>query len=365
MVVNIFLARFHTLRQFILRHWLTIAFACGFVTDFLLLNRVDDKFDNLVLFFYVVLATVSLVLFYVAVAERAPDWLVRILARFTPITMQYAFGGLLSGMLIFYGRSGDLLANAPFLLLIIGVIGSNELVKKRSERLLFNVSVYFIGVFSYCVLIVPVLLGVMGDVVFIGSGLLAVAVTMFLVKLLQWIIPNFMTLQKRLLVFSIGCLYMLFNGMYFFNFIPPIPLSLTELGIYQSVERTLDGNYRVVLEVKKWYEKIPGVPLTFNPLDSGGAACFARIYAPTDLKTSVVHRWEYKDAEGTWREHFVYRYNISGENKGGYRGFTMVQNLTSGKWRCSVENERGQVLGRRTFFVDTGETPSSLVTVFK
>ena len=355
---------FGALRQFAIHHWLTIAFGLGFITDFLLLNRVDDTIDNLILLFYVVLATVSLVLFYVGVAERAPNWLLRPLVRFTPLTMQYAFGGLLSGMLIFYGRSGDLLANAPFLALIIAVIVMNELVSKRSERLLYNLSVYFIGVFSYIVLIIPVWFGMMGDVVFIGSGIIALVLTIGVGNVLVWIIPNFMALQKRLLIFTIGCLYMVFNGLYFFNFIPPIPLSLTELGIYQSVERTIEGTYKTVVEYKPWYERLPVVPLTFHPLATGGAACFARIYAPTDLKTSVVHRWEYKEA-GVWREHFSHRYDISGENKGGYGGYTKVQNLKNGKWRCSVENERGQVLGRRTFTVDMSSTPHQLVTVFK
>ena len=363
--MNNFLPYFSTLKTFVLRHWLTIAFALGFVTDFLLLNRVDDKIDNLILLFYVLLATISLILFYVAVAERAPAWLVRVLARLTPLTMQYAFGGLLSGMLIFYGRSGDLFANAPFLLLIASVIMCNELVKKRSERLLYNISVYFIGLFSYCVLVVPVWLGVMGDSVFLGSGLLAIAVVSLVIRILGWIIPNFMLLKKRLLIFTIGSLYVLCNGLYFFNFIPPIPLSLTELGVYQSVERTIDGNYRIVSEELPWYRSVPFVTKQFHPIKNEGAACFARVYAPTELRTSVVHRWEFKNEAGRWQEHYTQRYSISGENEGGYRGYTQVQNLKSGKWRCTVENERGQVLGRRSFFVDKSEAPAALVTVFK
>ncbi len=105
-------------------HWLTMSFILGFCTDILLLNRIDDAFDNSILLFYVVLATASLLLFYVGIAERAPVWLVRVFKYYAPITMQYSFGGLLSGMLIFYGRSGDWLASWPFLLLIVVVIFS-------------------------------------------------------------------------------------------------------------------------------------------------------------------------------------------------------------------------------------------------
>ncbi len=354
---------FHKVKHILTHHWLTVAFIAGFATDFMLLNQIDNKFDDAVLLFYVFLATVSLFLFYVSVAERGPNWWVSFLAWSTPITMQYSFGGLLSGMLIFYGRSGDLIVSSPFLVLILVVVFANELVKKRSDRLLYNVSLYFIGVFSYCVLIVPVWLGKMGDVVFIGSGLLAVGLTMFLIKLLKQVVPNFVTLQKRHFVFSIGIMYALFNAFYFLNIIPPIPLSLTELGIFQSVEKTQDGTYRITKEKRSWYESIPWYPLTIHPVSGDGVACYARVYAPLNLHTQVVHRWEYKDEAGNWQFYYRQPYQITGESRKGYRGYTKITSVRSGTWRCTVENERGQVLGRQTFTVDTSVSPKGLVTV--
>src|SRR3989338_749263 len=179
-----------TFIRFVKRHWLTIAFLLGFLTDLILLNRVDDAIDNLVLFMYASLASLSLVLFYVAIAEKAPTRIISFLHTFMPVVMQYSFGGLLSGMLIFYGRSGDFLVSAPFLALIILVM-------------------------------------------------------FLLLKVLSRIIPHFIALEKRMIVFVIGSLYMLFNAFYFLNIIPPIPLSLTELSIYQHVERTTFGGYRI------------------------------------------------------------------------------------------------------------------------
>ncbi len=352
--------------RFIAEHWLTIAFVLGFITDFLLLNRVDDTVDNLILLFYVILATLSLIFFYVAVSERGSIWLQRFLAWSTPLSMQYAFGGLLSGMLIFYGRSGDLIASAPFLLVIVSVILMNELVEKRSDRLLYNLTVYFIGLFSYTILMVPVWLGDMGNAIFVGSGIFALGLFFCLVKILQSIIPNFLTLELRSLVFIIGSLYALFNAFYFMNLIPPIPLSLTELSMYQGVER-VGTTYRITKEQLPWWKTlpIPGVPTTFHPLSGQGATCFARVYAPTDLRTTIVHRWEYKDVAGDWQELFTKSYEISGENKGGYRGFTTSLNIRDGVWRCSVENNRGQVLGREVFRVDTTSAPHNIVTVIE
>ncbi len=354
----------YRVRQFVTAHWLTLAFVAGFISDFILLNRIDDVFDNVILLLYVVLATVSLVLFYVSVAQRGPAWLVRFLSWSAPVAMQYAFGGLLSGMLIFYGRSSDLIVGAPFLLLIVAVIIANELIKKRSDRLLYNVSLYFVGVFSYTVLIVPVWTGKMGEWVFVMSGFLALLVTMFLIKILKYVVPNYLVLQKRMLVFTIGCLYVFFNTLYFLNLIPPIPLSLNRIDIYQSVEK-IEGGYRITREARNWLERLPWYPITFHPSGSG-VSCFAQVYAPTSIaKTQIFHRWEMKTAAGVWVERSRIGYTIESGSEAGYRGYTTITNISPGSWRCTVMNERGQVLGRRTFTIDTSIGPESLVTVLE
>ena len=113
--------------SFLKRHWLTVVFLFGFVTDYLLLNRVDDALDNIILLTYVTLATISIILFYVGISERWGEWWTVKLRYYMPMLMQYSFGGLLSCMIIIYDRSGYFLVSAPFILLIILVI----LIKKK------------------------------------------------------------------------------------------------------------------------------------------------------------------------------------------------------------------------------------------
>jgi hypothetical protein len=346
------------------RHWLTVAFVLGFITDSILLNRIDDLIDNIILLLYFLLATTTLLLLYVGVAERGPHFIHGALKKYTPILMQYAFGGLLSGMLIFYGRSGDWLASAPFLLLILAVVLGNEFVSKRSDRLIYHISVYFIGLFSYVVLVVPVLTGKMGDAIFILSGLISIMIVTFVVQLLYRIVPNFMMANTRRVIFSIGAIYIGFNSLYFLNIIPPIPLSLTELEVVQSVDKLSDGNYRVVEEVQPWYRKMPFVNPILHPTGET-IACFAQVYAPTRLSTDIFHRWEYKDENGDWQEHFRFGYEIAESNKSGYRGYTRMQSYFAGEWRCSVETKRGQVLGREVITIETTKEPKALRVVIK
>lgn len=344
------------------RHWLSIAFVFGFIVDNITLNNVEQVFDNLVILMYIVLSMSCMFLMYAAAASKLPDTWITPVRAYAPFLLQYAFGGLLSGMLIFYGRSGAWTESWPFLLVIIGVIAGNEFIKDRVGRFLFNLTVLFVGLFAYTVLIIPVLTGYMGPWIFLASGLLALGIMYVFIRLLRVIIPNFITLQMRTIVFTIGTIYAVFNFLYFTNIIPPIPLSLKDVGVYHSVVRFENGEYQLKYEEGNWWQPWKRSDTVFHPTN-GSVYCFASVFAPTRLATEIYHRWEYHDeAKGAWIEHARLSYAIAGGRDQGYRGYTLIQNYRDGKWRCSVETERGQVLGRETFRIDSSEPAGELET---
>jgi hypothetical protein len=353
---------YKALRDFTRHHWLTVAFLLGFVLDNLTLNRVDQVFDNVVLLTYVILAMISILLLYAGIAERYSDRVNIFLKDKSPFLMQYAFGGLLSGMLIFYGRSGSLAESWPFLLLILGVIYGNETIKNRGQRLVYNLVIFFVGLFAYLVLVVPVVLGKMGPVVFVGSGILALVIMYFFFGLVERIVPNFVELQKRKLVFIIGLIYLTLNVLYFTNLIPPIPLSLKHVGVYHSVVRYEDGRYELAYEKPKWWEWYRKSDSTFHYMQGENIFCYASVFAPSRLATQIYHHWEYYDeAQGQWIDHGRFAYSIQGGRDDGYRGYTQISNYREGEWRCTVETERGQVIGKEEFTIASGKK-ASLVT---
>ena len=172
-MIQVLLNKLENSRSFrrLSRYWLTVAFLCGFALDNLTLNRVDQVFDNVILSTYVILSMVALLSLYAGSAQKLPEAYNQLARIYAPLVVQFAFGGLLSGMLIFYGRSGDWSQSWPFLLLILFVIYGNETLRDRSMRLVFNLAIFFTGLFSYMVLIVPVLTGYMNVWIFILSGL--------------------------------------------------------------------------------------------------------------------------------------------------------------------------------------------------
>ena len=346
----------------LVRHyWLTLAFLGGFATDVILLNRVDDVIDNLILLFYVVLAISSFFCLYVGVAQKAGEvWSDRLRA-FSPLVMQYAFGGLLSGMVIFYSRSSDWWTSWPLLLLIGAAIFANETARDRASRLIYNSALLFTGLLLYLVLVVPVVTGVMGPLIFILSGLLAVAVMWICIFVLRLIIPNYFALQEKLVIFTLASVYLVFNGLYFMNIIPPIPLSLQHIDTYQSVTRLDSGDYRLRQEDRTFFAPYYYKFNVFHPDQYGSVFCYTEIFAPARLQTDITHRWEWFDETSQrWQQHAELSYGIQGGRATGYRGFTHINNYSDGRWRCSVVTARGQVLGSTQFIIDTSETATDL-----
>ncbi|HEX4799159.1 MAG TPA: DUF2914 domain-containing protein [Candidatus Paceibacterota bacterium] len=352
---------FKELKRHARAHLMTVAFLGGFVIDNLTLNRVDQLFDNLILLWYIVLAMFSIVLLYAGVAdhfgERTSAWL----RTWMPVVMQYAFGGLLSGMLIFYGRSGSLFESWPFLILILGVIYGNETIKSRHTHLVYNLTIFFVGLFAYVVLVIPVLTGKMGAVVFALSGLLALIIMSIFFKMVEYVVPHFVQIHKRNVIFIIGLVYLVLNGLYFANVIPPIPLSMKHVGIYHNVVK-VNESYKLTYEKPVWWEWYRKSDSTIH-VDAGNSVyCFASVFAPSRLNTKIYHRWEYYDvSKKEWVQHARMAYDIAGGRGEGYRGYTSIGNFREGEWRCVVETERGQVIGQESFSIVLG-TPDVLVS---
>lgn len=340
---------------FVRHHFLTSMFILGFVVDNLTLNQVDQKFDNVVLASYIVFAIAGILTLYAGIAQRFGERTSLFVRTWSPALIQYAFGGLLSGMLIFYGRSSAFFESWPYMLLILVAIVGNETIKNRDQRLVYNLAIFFIGLFSYTVLMIPVWTGKMGALTFFLSGCLALFVMYWFFKVLTWVVPNFIALQRRTVVFTIGLIYVIFNFFYFANIIPPIPLSLKGLGIYHNVIRYENDTYELTYEKPAWWLPLRKSDQTFHYEQGDNIYCYASVFAPAKLSTDIYHRWEYYDENaGKWIFHGRYPYSIKGGRGGGFRGYTVIESVREGKWRCTVETARGQALGRETFTVVAG-----------
>lgn len=155
-----------------------------------------------------------------------------------------------------------------------------------------------------------------------------------------------------------------FTVLYFSHVIPPVPLSLKHIGVYHTLER-VGGVYAVSYEKPAWYVFWRHTDAAFTlSLSEGRAYCFSAIFAPGGLSTPVVHQWEkYDPTSGKWQQQSKYSFPINGGRDQGYRGWT-AKTLSAGKWRCDVETENGQLIGRLSFeAVEAGAAELSTTTL--
>jgi len=338
-----------------------LALISGFVVDNLTLRRIDLWAENLVIILYLIIAGASILILNINARNiEQSNGLVAKIADFLPFVLQFVFGGLFSVFVVFYIRSASLLVSWPFLIFLIFFLIGNEAFREKYLRLIFQLCIYFIAVFSYSIFVVPIILKKIDERVFFLSGLVSLALIALFIFVIYKIMPEKFKQARNIIFLCIGGIYLVFNIFYFTNIIPPIPLALKESGIYHSV--VWDGkNYIVQFEPAPWYRFFDDFNRTFHWQRGSAVYSFSAIFSPTNLNIEIFHRWLYFDAgKGEWVERDKIGYDIIGGRDGGYRGYTLKYNVAPGKWRVDVVTSRDQLLGRNTFSVVEAHVPPEL-----
>ena len=340
------------------RYLFPMALFLGFVVDNFTLTRIDLWFDNLILFSYLTLAGIGISVVNLYESGYLQKGIIGRASRLAPFVVQYAFGGLFSGFFIFYSRSATLVESWPFIFLLLGLLIGNEFFKKRYLRFDFQMSVFFVSLFSFNIFFIPILLSDIGAKIFLLSGFVSLVILGLFVFLISRFLPKLVSQGRKILMASVGGIYIIINIFYFTNIIPPIPLSMKDAGVYHSVER-VNGDYLVKSEEQKWYEVSKKYIHKYHRMPNESVYFYSAVFSPTDLDTTIYHSWQYFDEdEKEWIESFKKGYKIIGGRDGGYRGYTIKENVFAGRWRVDVMTERKQLLGRYKFtIIDVENSP--------
>jgi len=349
--------KFSRVKTFLAKHERRLSWAAlgtGFIVDNLTLSRIDLWLDNIILSSYLFLSGGCIVLFHYLKDSSK-------IRLFLPYVLQYAFGGLFSGFIIFYSKSGSIIQSWPFLIILLFLLIGNETFKARYEKYIFRTTIYFIALFSFFIFFIPVMLGNMGSFVFILSGLISLLVIYFVVRLIEKSNKTRAEDKRKQIITSIASIYLLFNILYFTNAIPPIPLSLKNIDIYNSVEKIGD-DYIVKKEKESWYEFYKKD--TIHILPGENVYGFASVFAPTRLEKKIVHIWLYENNDA-WEVRSKISFPISGGRDGGYRGYTFKNSPPEGNWILEIRTDTDQLIGRKKFYIKHEITHRELTTSTK
>jgi len=347
------------------RHLSSLALLIGFVIDNLTLTRIDLWLDNLILFSYLALSFLGIILINFYKDSIPSNKILAQLAIYSPLLVQFAFGGLFSGLVIFYVRGASISVSWPFILILLGLLIGNEFLRDKYHRLVFQLNVFFIALFSFLIFYVPIVVGEMGVFVFILSGILSISLMRGVIYLLQLITPLQIYHNKKRIFLSILGVFFVINLFYFLNIIPPLPLSLKQIGVYHYVEREDSTGYVLKKEEESWCEKfLSGREIHIK--EGEPLYVFSSIFAPTKLETEVAHKWYYYDPQvDEWKDRACIEYPIVGGRNEGYRGYTFNKNLREGKWRVDVISADGRLIGRINFGIEMVDKAPNLETIYK
>ncbi len=321
----------------------------GFVFDALTLRRVDAFWENIWVVAHLTIIGLCIILINSienknrdeANPQKLHFWLVNIL--------QFFFGGTLSVFLVFYFRSSTLAASWPFLLILALAFTANERLKRHYARLSFQISLFFLSLYSFFIFLLPILAHRLGPDIFLLSGVVSIiALTVFLV-IVRIFARRELVARKSVLILSIAGLCFGINAFYFLNLIPPIPLSLKEAGVYHSLAVISPGKYQVAYEDQGplgFFKSAEDVHLTAGE----SLYAYSAIFSPALLNTDIVHEWQLYDGKnGGWITVAEINLPVTGGSDQGYRTYSRKDNLPAGSWRVNVKTPQGQILGRLRF----------------
>lgn len=343
----------------------SLSLVLGFVFDIVTLKRVDTLFENIWILGHLVIVGIFIILIHTKASEQGDEknpskthfWYVNIL--------QFFFGGILSTYLVFYFRSADIFVTWPFIFLLAIAFIANESFKKHYIRLSFQISLFFLSIYSFAIFVVPVILHKIGTWVFLTSGV----ISLILIGLFNLILFHFtkekFTKGKKLIRILVFGIFLLVNFLYFTNLIPPIPLSLKDAGVYNSIQKNLDGNYTATLENSGWGKYFKLYP-DFKKTAGSPIYAFSAIFSPKGLNLTILHEWQhYNEVKNEWTTESIINLSVVGGRDGGFRTYSKRSNVAPGKWRVNVKTEQGQLIGRLRFNIVLVDTEPTLTTVVK
>lgn len=343
------------------RHLSALSLAGGFAFDSYAFGRIDRPMTQAVFIIYLLVAGITIAVLHAL--ESRPDNL-KPSARTRTILVsvaQFALGCLLSGFCVFYIRSASVGASWPFLFFMGAIFIGNEYLRRYHARLVFSALLFFFSLYSYAILLVPVVIARIGTVPFLISGAIAVVVFFFYLQALAALGHDRYRVARMQIAAGMLAITALINAFYFVKIFPPLPLVLSDAGVYHSIQR--DGrDFQVTAEDEppRWRALFGTFPV--EHIQAGDKLyLYSAVFAPYRLTTGIVHRWEWRDPKNNnWVPQQTVPFVIRGGREDGFRSYSFKTAPRPGQWRVNIATADGRAIGRVRFSVETQAVPPAV-----
>ena len=339
-----------------------LSLAGGFAFDSATFGRIDHAVTQAVFIVYLLVAGISIAVLHVLESRpdgRKPSDKTRtILVAIT----QFALGCLLSGFCVFYIRSASVTSSWPFLLAMAAIFIGNEYMRRYHSRLVFAALLFFFALYSYAILLVPVVIGRIGHIPFLISGGIAVLIFFFFMRALAQLGHERYRVARMQVLAGMVLITIFLNAAYFLRLLPPLPLVLTDAGVYHEVKR-VGTNFQAQQEEEppEWQALFGAHPILHV---QKGAKIFLynAVFAPRGLRTRIVHDWQWLQSGKGWVSQQRILVPIIGGREDGFRYYTTKTSPMPGQWQVNIQTFDGRAVGRVRFAVEEQAVPPALGT---
>jgi hypothetical protein len=338
-------------------------FVGGFLFDILTLGRIDDMTNIIFQAFYLFTSYAILLIVKRENFPNLPTWLNKIL-EFREDIFHFFVGGLLSSFTIFYFKSSSTGNSFIFLMAITAVLILNEIEFFQQLGITFKSILLKISSTSFLIYLIPLLLKTNHSGTFYLAIGISLGFTLVLTKLfLKYFDFSLEDIKKQFLWPRLTVLGF-FMVFYWANILPPLPLSLTELGVYYKIEKKYPEYH--LQSLKPWWKFWQGSNESFHYRPGDKVNLFFKVFSPGDFKEKVFIEWyRYDDNKGEWLRSDRIPLVVTGGREEGFRGITKKANYQEGEWRVIVRTENNLILGELDFDLikDSGKEKREFKTV--
>ncbi|HEX4272430.1 MAG TPA: DUF2914 domain-containing protein [Rhizomicrobium sp.] len=338
-----------------------LSLAGGFAFDSASFGRIDHAITQAVFIVYLLVAGIAIASLHVLESrpdgKKPSDKTRTIMVAVT----QFALGCLLSGFCVFYIRSASITSSWPFLLAMAAIFIGNEYMRRYHARLVFSALLFFFALYSYTIMLVPVVSGHIGRIPFIISGVLAVVLFFFYMQALARLGHERYRGARMQIFGGMTLIWIFLNIAYFLRVLPPLPLVLTDAGIYHNVQR-VGANFQATVEDEppEW-EALFGTRAIIHVQPGAKLFLYNAVFAPRGLHTRIVHDWQWLQPGKGWQTQQRVPVAITGGREDGFRFYTTKSAPRPGQWQVNILTGDGRSVGRVRFGVEEQAVPPATV----
>lgn len=337
-------------------HWFPVGFfVLGFLFDLLTITRIDQIDVIIQQVVYLVLVGVLITADLLAKVRPIEPWaFLRKVWPYREFAMTFALGTLLNSFTIFYFKSASGIASLLFIAILVIALTASEFKKFGESQTLFQVVLLSLSLISSFQIWVPMLLGYSGVTTFLLATLVSVGVVYAHYHYLRPRLAERPDLLRSHAIYPHAGVFGLFALLYFLRMIPPVPLSVSYLGIYHTVDKK-DGQY-VLGYTRPWWRFWERGDETFYARPGDAVNAYVQIFSPAGFRDKLQVRWLYQDPKRGWQSADAIPLAITGGRDEGFRAVTRKNNYQPGRWRVQVETLDEREVARYGFLIVPDES---------